>query len=152
MVLIWLDIIQFLVKSVRPFRIYRQLKYLTFDFWRFDITEFYFLINLFRLLYGASFSKIRQAAMIYRRINYLQFGFGLWPWGQGKKVLLFSFLWLLSGANFSKIRQAVQDLSQNELQSTIGVHANSVLVVVVLVTFDNDFWHWVKVTIFCFLI
>jgi len=53
--------------------------------------------------------------------------------------LLFSFLWLLSGANFSKIRQAVQDLSQNELQSTIGVHANSVLVVVVLVTFDNDF-------------
>jgi len=57
--------VQFLAKSIKRFRIYRKIKYLTFDYdlWPWgqghNILLFYFIF--IRLLYGANFSKIGQA-------------------------------------------------------------------------------------------
>jgi len=54
---------QFLAKSIKPFRIYRKIKHLTFDFLTLGQGHriLFIYLSFLWLLYGANVGKIREA-------------------------------------------------------------------------------------------
>jgi len=82
--------VHLLVKSVKPFRVYRLIKYLTldFDFRTCDqVHKMYFLCCFFNSFYMVQYlAKLVKLIRFYHKLKYYTFDFGLWPLGQGHKI------------------------------------------------------------------
>jgi len=85
--------VYFFSKSIKPFSIYRKMKYLTFDFDLWPCGQGHKILCFYVALYGyymvPLLLKSIKPLRIYSKMKYLTFEFDLWTLGQSHEILLF---------------------------------------------------------------
>jgi len=98
--------VQICAKSIKPFRIYCEMKYLTFDFdiwlWGQGHKILFFYLALYVYYMVQVWAKSIKPFRIHRKMKYLTFDFDLWPWSQGHKKNVSYFIYLHLWSNYEQ--------------------------------------------------